>query len=70
MFQASLVWYEEQCQHHAGVVQVEVAHADVVCQDYDDVAIFGVHKTDEVFLAIHCVVQEIGHLYVDDARPK
>ena len=65
-----VVYSEEECLQHAGVMEVEIAHDVVAYQDYDDVAIFEVHKTDEVFPIIHGVVLEIGHLYVNDARPK
>ena len=59
---------EVACLEHAG--GVELVRVEVEDQDYDDVAISGVHKVDEVFLAIHDVVLQIGHLYVVAARPK
>ena len=61
---------EAECLEHAGGVQVELVRVEVEDQDYGDVAISGVHKVDEVFLAIHDVVLQIGHLYVVAARPK
>ena len=59
---------EVACLEHAG--GVELVRVEVEDQDYDDVAISGVHKFDEVFPTIRGVVLQIGHLYVVGARPK